>query len=183
MTQAGISTNCNDNFPLTSSEDEEAVAVRVNGKVKWFDAVKGYGFMTPDAGQSISAGTDVMLHVSCLRNAGIVNMSEGGIISCLVVRREKGLQAKEILHYESPEDEVGAYADKPTETVVVKWFNRAKGYGFVHREATPAIDIFVHMVAVRKAGLEDLKDGQLLAAVIEKGPKGEHIAALTVLDI
>lgn len=183
MTQAGnISSRNNHDYSASSLPEEEELAIRVDGKVKWFDAVKGYGFMTPDPGQSVPSHEDIMIHVSCLRSAGITSMSEGGAVSCLVVRRDKGLQAKDILQYETPEQESGEFAGKPQDVVVVKWFNRAKGYGFVNRQDKPDEDIFVHMVAVRKAGMEDLQDGQILMAVIEAGPKGEHIALLRLPD-
>jgi CspA family cold shock protein len=44
----------------------------MQGKVKFFNDTKGYGFLTPDAG-----GKDVFLHVSALRNAGLQSVSEG----------------------------------------------------------------------------------------------------------
>jgi CspA family cold shock protein len=45
--------------------DETASVVEVSGTIKWFDVSKGYGFIIPDGG-----GTDVLLHVTCLRRDG-----------------------------------------------------------------------------------------------------------------
>ena len=47
-----------------------------NGKIKWFNPTKGYGFIENDAG-----GKDVFLHVSALEQAGIDNLEEGEAVS------------------------------------------------------------------------------------------------------
>eukprot|EP00521_Asterionellopsis_glacialis_P005138 CAMPEP_0195275470 /NCGR_PEP_ID=MMETSP0706-20130129/17874_1 /TAXON_ID=33640 /ORGANISM="Asterionellopsis glacialis, Strain CCMP134" /LENGTH=67 /DNA_ID=CAMNT_0040332757 /DNA_START=143 /DNA_END=342 /DNA_ORIENTATION=+ len=41
--------------------------VRLIGRVKWFDTVKGYGFVVPESVEGVILNQDVMLHVSCLR--------------------------------------------------------------------------------------------------------------------
>jgi CspA family cold shock protein len=70
--------------------------VRISGRVKWFDAGKGYGFVIPDdPGQTGSR--DVLLHVTSLRNAGRESALEGSIIVCDVVKRPKGWQVSDIV--------------------------------------------------------------------------------------
>ena len=70
--------------------------VRISGRVKWFDAGKGYGFVVPDdPGQT--GLKDVLLHVTSLRNAGKEGALEGSIIVCDVVKRPKGWQVSEIV--------------------------------------------------------------------------------------
>jgi CspA family cold shock protein len=55
-------------------------------------------------------------------------------------------------------------------TGTVKWFNGAKGYGFIEREAGP--DVFVHHSAIRGQGFRNLEEGQSVEFNVEQGPKG-----------
>ncbi len=60
----------------------------------------------------------------------------------------------------------------------VKWFDNAKGYGFIVKEGHD--DIFVHYKAIRGEGHKSLKDGQPVEFCITNGPKGllaEDVAA------
>jgi CspA family cold shock protein len=49
----------------------------------------------------------------------------------------------------------------------VKWFNATKGYGFIHPDAGGA-DVFVHISAVERAGMQSLSDGQKIGYDIEQ---------------
>jgi CspA family cold shock protein len=55
-------------------------------------------------------------------------------------------------------------------TGTVKWFNGAKGYGFIEREAGP--DVFVHHSGIRGEGFRNLEEGQSVEFNVEQGPKG-----------
>jgi CspA family cold shock protein len=55
-------------------------------------------------------------------------------------------------------------------TGTVKWFNGAKGYGFIEREAGP--DVFVHHSAIRGEGYRNLEEGQSVEFNVEQSPKG-----------
>ena len=57
-------------------------------------------------------------------------------------------------------------------TGTVKWFNAAKGYGFLAREGGP--DVFVHYSAIEAEGFRTLQEGQQVEFEIEQGPKGEQ---------
>src|SRR5712692_7252609 len=61
----------------------------------------------------------------------------------------------------------------------VKWFNDAKGYGFISRENGE--DVFVHCSAVQADGFKSLQEGQTVQFEVTKGPKGwqaENVLAL-----
>jgi len=55
-------------------------------------------------------------------------------------------------------------------TGTVKWFNGAKGYGFIQPESGP--DVFVHHSAIRGEGFRNLEEGQSVEFNVEQGPKG-----------
>ena len=61
----------------------------------------------------------------------------------------------------------------------VKWFNAAKGYGFIERSGGP--DVFVHFSAIQSDGYRTLQEGQAVEFSIENGPKGLQAAKVTVL--
>ena len=76
--------------------DSHEELVRISGRVKWFDAGKGYGFIVPDD-PSQTGLRDVLLHVTSLRNCGRKLAAEGAVIICEVVKRPKGWQVHEIV--------------------------------------------------------------------------------------
>tara|TARA_B100000929_G_scaffold11297_1_gene9375 strand:+ start:351 stop:557 length:207 start_codon:yes stop_codon:yes gene_type:complete len=55
----------------------------------------------------------------------------------------------------------------------VKWFNSTKGFGFIEREDKEK-DVFVHMSAVKDAGMNSLEEGQEVTFDVEDGPKGPN---------
>jgi cold shock protein len=59
----------------------------------------------------------------------------------------------------------------------VKWFNNAKGYGFIGREGGP--DVFVHYSAITAEGYKSLQEGDAVEFEIAQGPKGPQAANVT----
>ncbi len=59
----------------------------------------------------------------------------------------------------------------------VKWFNPTKGFGFIERGDNEK-DVFVHISAVKNAGMDGLDEGQAMTFEIEEGPKGPNAVNL-----
>ena len=65
------------------------------------------------------------------------------------------------------------------ETGTVKWFNGAKGYGFIAREEGE--DVFVHFSAIRGEGFRNLEEGQTVEFSVEQGRKDLQAADVVVI--
>ena len=63
----------------------------------------------------------------------------------------------------------------------VKWFNPTKGFGFIEREDKEK-DVFVHVTAVKAAGIKTLQENDKLEFTLEDGPKGPSAVNLKKID-
>jgi len=171
---------------MESDDNSQAAEMApITGRVKWFDATRGFGFLVSE-----EVDGDVLLHFSVLREHGRRSVPEGAVIECVPVRLERGLQAKKVLSIDTsaalpqqPRSSMPASerADRKAlaenagefEPVEVKWFNRVRGYGFVKRpDESGGEDVFVHMETVRISHLPELQPGQMLEARIAPSAKG-----------
>ncbi len=164
----------------------------VSGRVKWYDVVKGYGFVVSDGG-----GPDIMVHASCVRAFGKMALPENANVTLVATRSDRGLQARELLEVDSEDEAEPAQGfservrpteflgpDVPTGPLVparVKWFDKQKGFGFVNVFGNPE-DVFVHMETVRRCGFQDLSSGEGMACRTFRGPRGLMVAELRLWE-
>ncbi|MCC6864495.1 MAG: cold shock domain-containing protein [Rhodobacteraceae bacterium] len=159
------------------TEEDKTLQI-VHGRVKWFDPSKGFGFIVADEG-----GADILLHANVIRNYGQSSVAEGAAISVNVQMTQRGVQAIEVLSIEPVQgvtlqlsDEAGPMsleevAALPMEPARVKWFDKAKGFGFANVFGRSE-DVFIHIEVLRISGFADLQAGEAICLRIAYGKRG-----------
>lgn len=158
--------------------EEEGATHTVQGRVKWFDPAKGFGFIVADDEPS-----DILLHANILRNFGQSSVADGAGITAVVQRTQRGIQAIEVLKIEPPvgapfplDDEAvrttnGDLSELAVEPARVKWFDKGKGFGFANVFGRPD-DVFIHIEVLRHSGFADLQAGEAVGLRIVEGKRG-----------
>jgi CspA family cold shock protein len=163
-------------------EDTSAGRV-IEAKVKWFNASKGFGFVTPDDGTQ-----DAFLPMAVLRRAGYEEAREGTSVTCEVGDGAKGPLVINVLNIDpstamAPRDSgVDRRDPRPSTTLegAVKWFEPDKGYGFISPDGGGK-DVFIHITALRRSGVDSLDPGQRVRMEVVDGKKGQEADHVTLL--
>ena len=167
-----------------SAPAEAGSGRRITALVKWFMPTKGYGFLEPEDGSP-----DVFCHVSAVEASGRETLPQGGVVTCEIVSGDRGSQVSRILSVDPPPTghgpaersqpldsgypgpQPGAAASAVLVRATVKFFDPARGFGFVVPDAGGP-EVFVHSSVLFRSGMSDLAPGQRVFVRTERGPRG-----------
>ena len=166
----------------------EPPAPTVWGKVKWYNALKRYGFVELSDGSG-----DAFLHASALAGISVDALQPGVTIEFRTAPAQRGVQVTEVISVDSstaapprpPRKSSRSPLDRqPLEASVqemgtVKWYNAAKGFGFIVLDGG-GNDVFVHVSALQRAGIMCLSEGQRVFIGVAEGRKGPEVASIQV---
>ena len=144
------------------------------GKVKFFNAHKGFGFIQRDEG-----GEDVFVHISQVERAGLEGLAEGQELQFNLVDRGGKISAAdlqvvgEVIAVQQRAPQRQLTGEKATGTV--KFFNSMKGFGFITRDDGKD-DAFVHISAVERSGLPGINEGDRFEFDLEVDRRGKYSA-------
>ena len=175
------------------------------GTIKWFNATKGYGFIT------LERGGDAFCHASALAAVGATDVPPGSTVVCDLQESPRGLQVVAVHSLDTSTAEAqpprkprglgGGDDDRgrrggfgrdsggfgrdsaPSGAMVdgrVKFFNDQKGFGFVVPE-NGGDDVYVHASALRRSGLAALTPEQRIRYSTRQGMKGVEVDRIEVL--
>lgn len=146
------------------------------GKVKFFNAQKGFGFIQRDEG-----GEDVFVHISQVERAGLEGLAEGQELAFNLVDRGGKVSAADLqvvgdvipVQQKAAGPQRQLTGEKATGTV--KFFNTMKGFGFITRDDGKE-DAFVHISAVERSGLQGINEGDRFEFDLEVDRRGKYSA-------
>jgi cold shock protein len=163
--------------------------------VKWFNATKGFGFVT------LQDGSDAFCHASALASLPHTDLPQGATVFCDVAQGQRGMQVTSVHSVDlstaeaqpsrggggggggsgggfgGPRPQRGGFREGPAGPMGdghVKFFNEQKGFGFVVPESGGA-DVYVHASALRRSGVATLMPEQRVRFSTRQGMKGVEV--------
>ena len=153
------------------------------GKVKFFNAQKGFGFIQRDEG-----GDDVFVHISQVERAGLEGLAEGQELAFNLVDRGGKVSAADLQVVgdvvpvaqksgagAAPGGQAQRQLTGEKAVGTVKFFNAMKGFGFITRDDGKE-DAFVHISAVERSGLQGINEGDRFEFDLEVDRRGKFSA-------
>ncbi len=172
----------------------------VSALVKWYNSVKGFGFVQPEDGSP-----DAFLHASLVAQSGHDDLPEGTALVCDIAEGPRGPQVAAIQSIEPPSEPVmrsrparrpggfggggyggggGGFASArgggDVVEGVVKFFNTEKGFGFVIPD-DGSKDVFISARTLTQAGIDSLEAQQRVRVTTRAGQKGPMADSVELL--
>ena len=161
----------------------------VRATVKWFNPEKGFGFV------AIDGAGDAFLHIAVLGRAGREEVAQGATLEVRTGPGQKGVQVTEVL---SVDDSTAAPARprsgagerpgprRPQGPAVrmagtTKWFDPAKGFGFVSVDGGNQ-DVFVHVSVLERGGILTLAPGQRVTMDVAEGRRNPEAVTIQLAE-
>lgn len=163
---------------------------RLIGKIKWFNRSKGFGFIVPNDGQG-----DIFLPLAVLERSGFGEAPDGANVTFEWAQGPKGRAATQVFELDAsaavprapregrpPRRDDEDEAAGPSESVdgVVKWYDTARGFGFI-LPSDGGKDVFVHVTVLRRAGIEELQPGRKVRLQVAQARRGREASAVQLL--
>ena len=164
--------------------DPLANGLTVEATVKWFNVEKGYGFVELTGGRG-----DALVHLKTLRQIGRETLPSGAKLRAVVRSGSRGAQVVRVIEVDAttaierpdrpprrPAPDASTAVDL---TGRVKWFDGARGFGFVASDDLGK-DVFVHSSVLGAAGLSSLADRQPVSMRVVETSKGREAIAISL---
>ena len=174
--------------PLRPAEPQldEPPVPTVWGEVKWYNPLKRYGFVELSDGYG-----DAFLHATALASINAGTLQPGVRLEFRLAPGQRGPQVTEILHVDTSTTAPSSPVRKsfrsqperhPSEASVremgtVKWYNVARGFGFIMMDGD-ATEVFVHASALDRSSISGLREGQRVFVEVAEGQRGPQAASV-----
>jgi cold shock protein len=172
------------NFEDNVVEDQNCEVIECI--VKWFNPVKGFGFVIPKV-----SSEDIFLHFSVVDAAGFQHLGAGTELLCKICDGQAGRQVREIMEVRNKVEgfDCRGPSSVPNRSLqemygIVKWFNAIRGFGFIMPKDSDR-EIFVHSSVLRRHGMEKLQPGdqvRMQVAFTDQGPQAWSVTVLKTSD-
>jgi cold shock protein len=191
--------------PMADPRPPQRSGPEIEAVVKWFNAQKGFGFAELSDGSG-----DAFLHVRAVEAAGYREFEPGTRLTVRVTQGQKGPQVTEITSVDTSTAQPSAprgggagggygrpmqggpsrrppYGEPrdlgPAQQIAgtVKWYNPAKGFGFIAAD-DQGKDVFVHRSALARAGVADLQEGQRVQIAVVQSAKGREATSIELIS-
>lgn len=166
-----------------TDNDYEGELETIECIVKWFNPVKGFGFVVPKV-----SSEDIFLHFSVVDAAGYQHLGAGTELLCSVAQSQTGRQVRQVLEVRSRVEAFGSQSAGHVASSSlcemdgeVKWFNTIRGFGFIMPDDSDR-EVFIHSSVLRRHGIDKLHPGErvrMQVAYTDQGPQAWSVTLIS----